>query len=238
MIPRAPWIAAALVLALTACSSPHDVVVPTDIAKWETELKPAIEDMSEEEKNLLAAYLMRIKMAEAFGAGSMKEGLTVGEALKQQKAWVEEQKAKEAEARALKERVEAERAALKKLVDQTLTVAVVGLELRGADYSSGTYSDSQIIKLALQNKGKKDIRGVKGEMKFIDIFDKEVGSITFGYDDGIPAGQTRSWTGSRDYNQFMDEHKAIANLEEGKYTTRFEPEVILFVDGTKLRTPE
>lgn len=237
MIRHAPWIAA-FALALAACSSPHDVVVPTDITKWETELKPAIEDMSEEEKNLLGAYLMRMKLAETFGGGAMKEGVTVGQALKEQKAWVAEQKAKEAEAQALKDRVEAERAALKKLVDQTLTVAVVGLELREADYRSGTYSDSQIIKLALQNKGKKDIRGVKGEMKFIDIFDKEVGSITFGYDDGIPAGQTRSWTGARDYNQFMEDHKAIANLEEGKYTTRFEPEVILFSDGTKLKVSE
>lgn len=223
---------------LVACSNPHDAPVPSDMSKWDTELKPAIQKLPEEEKELLAGYLMRMKMSEAFGGGPPKVGLTVGTAISEQKKWVEEQKAKEAEAKALKEKIEAERAALKKTVDGTLTVAVVELKLQKANYQAGTYSDSQVIRLALQNKGTKDIKGVKGDIKFIDIFDKTVGTIGFGYDDGIPAGKTKTWVGSRDYNQFLPEHKAIANLEEGKYTTRFEPEIIIFTDGSKLKVSE
>lgn len=235
---RVRFLLAGLLLFLAACSNPHDTAVPSDMSKWETELKPVIEKLPEEEKNLLAAYLIRMKMSEAFGGSAPKIGQTVGAAISEQKKWVEEQKAKEAEVKVLKERIKAERVALKKTVDETLTVAVVKLWLQKANYKAGTYSDSQVITLALQNKGTKDIKGIKGAIKFIDIFDKTIGTIEFGYDDGIPAGETRTWVGSRDYNQFLDEHKAIANLKEGKYTTRFDPEIIIFADGSKLKISE
>ena len=220
-----------------ACSNPHNAEIPSDISNLD-ELKPIIQKLPEEEKKLLTAYLIRMKMSEAFGGGQRNIGLTVGTAISEQKKWIEEQKAKEAEAKALKEKVEKERAALKKKVEETLTVAVIELELQKADYRAGIYQDYQKVKIALQNKGAKDIKGVQGDIKFIDIFDKVVGTISFGYDDGIAVGQTKTWVGARKYNQFLDEDKAIANLEEGKYTIRFEPTIIIFSDDTKLKIPE
>ncbi len=47
-----------------------------------------------------------------------------------------------------------------------------------------------------------------------------------------------SWLGSREYDKHIDEHRAIWNLEEGKYTTRFIPESVVFADGSKLEVPE
>jgi hypothetical protein len=54
----------------------------------------------------------------------------------------------------------------------------------------------------------------------------------------IPPGEAAQWIGTRDYNQFVAEHKAVWNLEEGQYTTRFIPEAVVFEDGTKLTMPE
>ncbi|HRO67314.1 MAG TPA: hypothetical protein PL182_07110 [Pseudobdellovibrionaceae bacterium] len=67
------------------------------------------------------------------------------------------------------------------------------------------------------------------------MFDKEIGSIGFNFTNGIKSGATAKWDGSRHYNQFLPEHRALANLEEDKYTTRFQPEMIVFKDGTKLK---
>ena len=228
----------ALTFVVAGCSDPKNKVIPSDMSKWDTDLKPAVEKLSEEEKKLFAGYVMRAKMGEVFGGKGVAEGTTIGQGIEQQKKWVQEQEAKEAEQRALKEKVEKERAALKQQINGAVTVAVVDLHLRKGSMESGDFEDKQIIKLALENKGQKDIAGIKGTIKFIDIFDKEVGSISFGYDDGIKAGATASWSGSRRYNQFLEEHKAIANLQPGKYRTVFEPEAIVYVDGTKIIMPE
>lgn len=216
-------------LALFGCSGPKDTVVPTDIAKWETELKSPIEKLTEEDKKLFLGFVMRAKLGEVFGGKGLEEGLTIGKAIEKQKAWIEEQGQKEAEAKLLKQKLEAERAALRKQVDDLLTVTVLKLKL-----VNESYSENQLIELGFQNKGQKDILGIKGTVKFIDIFDKEVGAVGFSYDDGLKAGASGTWKGSRRYNQFIESHKAVANLEEGKYKTRFEPEIIVFTDGTKL----
>lgn len=44
--------------------------------------------------------------------------------------------------------------------------------------------------------------------------------------------------GGRDYNQFLDPHRAVWTLEERKCTTKFVPEMIVFKDGTKLLVPK
>ena len=36
----------------------------------------------------------------------------------------------------------------------------------------------------------------------------------------------------------LPEHKAMWNLEEGKYTARFLPSAVVFADGTKVAGPE
>jgi hypothetical protein len=97
-------------LALFGCSGPKDTVVPTDIAKWETELKSSIEKLTEEDKKLFLGFVMRAKLGEVFGGKGLEEGLTIGKAIEKQKAWIEEQGQKEAEAKLLKQKLEAERA--------------------------------------------------------------------------------------------------------------------------------
>lgn len=229
---------------LAACSDPKQSIVPSDPAQWDAELKPIIEKLNDDEKKLLGAYLIRSKMGEAFGGEPMLPGTTVADAIQNQKDWqiaaekkkAEEQALKEqkaAEEKALQERLAAEKAAVKKRIDDAVTVTVLNTYLQKIKYD-----EQQVIEIGLSNNGTKDIRGIKGTVHFVDIFDNDVGEISFGYDDGLKAGEATTWTGSRDYNQFMKEHKAIAQLEKGKYTSRFEPEIIIFADGEKLTMPK
>lgn len=217
---------------LVSCTKAKDTVIPTDMSKWDTELKPSVEKLSDEDKGLFAAYMMRAKMGEAFG-GKAEEGLTIGKAIENQKAWKAERDKKDQEAQLLKEKLEKEQLALQKQVDEMLTVTVLKMGLEKESFQT-----NQIIRLGFKNNGTKDISGIKGTMHFIDMFDKEIGSIGFSFTDGIKAGATAKWSGSRHYNQFIDEHRALAGVEEGKYTTRFKPTMIVFKDGTKLALPE
>lgn len=56
----------ALVALLGACSNPMDTPVPKDIAAMES-IKPAIEKLKPEEKELFVAYIMRHTIGAAFG---------------------------------------------------------------------------------------------------------------------------------------------------------------------------
>lgn len=89
-------------LALFGCSGPTDKLVPTDMAKWETELKPSIEKLTEGDKKLFLDFVMRAKLSEAVGGKGLEEGLTIGKAIEQQTAWIGEKSKKEAEAKLLK----------------------------------------------------------------------------------------------------------------------------------------
>lgn len=219
-------------LILTSCTDPKKTVIPADMSKWETDLKPSIEKLSEEDRALLTAYLMKAKLGEAFG-GKPEEGLTIGKAIENEKAWTLEQEKKDQEAKLLKEKLQKEQAQLQKQVDDMLTVTVLKLKLEKESFRT-----IQVIKLGFKNNGSKDISGIKGTVRFIDMFGKEVGSIAFSFTDGLKSGGTAKWSGSRHYNEFISEHRAIANLEEGKYKSRFKPEMIVFKDGSKLALPE
>ncbi|RYY76245.1 MAG: hypothetical protein EOO52_01630 [Gammaproteobacteria bacterium] len=216
-------------LILVGCGDPKKIVVPSDVSKWEVDLKPALEKLEPKDRELFVAYWMRVKVGEAFGGKSMEPGLTIGKAVSDQAAWQEERRKKEAEENVLKEKIIAEKAALQKRIDDVLTVTLVNLELQ-----KDGYQKNQIIELGFANKSDKDILGVKGSIHFINIFDKDVGQVGFSYDDGIKAGATAKWVGSRHYNEYIDSHKEIANLEPGKFKTQFEPDMIVFADGEKI----
>lgn len=228
----------AAVAFMAGCTKPTEVLIPSDMSKWDEELAPAVKKLSEEDRKAVAAYLARVKVGEVFGGGGVPMGTTVGDAIAQQKEWVTAQEKKAAEAKALKEKMEQERTALIGQIEKAVTVTLLSKQQRHSNYQVGRYSDEQVFVIGVQNNGEKDLVGVSGTIQFIDVFDNEVGSVSFGIDERIKPGASHRWTGSRDYNQFIKEHKAVWNLEEGKYTTRFMPKQLIFADGTKLEMPQ
>lgn len=224
----------AFALLLGGCSKPTDTIIPSDMSKWETDLTPKIQSLSDADKQLLGAYLARAKVGELFGGKGVPLGITVGSAIDDQKVWVAQraaQEAKEAELKASLAKAQAEVAAL---IDQVVTVTLVAKDQLPSDPGSGRYSAEQVFKIGVKNTSSKVMVGVAGTLAFVDVFDKQVGEVTFRISETIqPAGGT-IWTGTRDYNQFIAEHKAVWNLEDGKYKTRFKPSMVVFADGSKL----
>ncbi|MYM88292.1 hypothetical protein GTP91_14020 [Rugamonas sp. FT82W] len=227
----------ALLLALCGCHNPKSDLIPADSTRWD-ELKVPLQKLNETDREAVASFLARAKIMESFGKERLvTPGLTIGQAIEQQNKWAQERKSQEAQQDELKKKLLAQQEAMQKQIESAVTVTVLSKTLVPSNPSAGRYSDRQDIKIGIENKSSKDILGLKGTIHFYDIFDKEQGRLGFSFDDGIAVGQTKIWEGSRDYNQFIDSHKSLANLEEGKYHTKFFPEALIFKDGTKITTP-
>jgi hypothetical protein len=227
-------------LLLAACSKPTDAIIPADMATWDKELAPSIQKLGDADRELFTGYTLRVKIGGLFGGdkAGIPLGMTVGQAIEEQKKWVAEQKKAAEEAAALKVKMEADKLVTIKAINDTVTVTLLEKIQLPKDFDEGRYSESQVFVVGVQNKSTKDMTGVSGEIEFIDVFDKVVGSVSFGISETIKSNGTHKWTGSRDYNQFIDKHQAVWNLEEGKSTTRFTPEAVIFADGTKLKMPD
>lgn len=228
----------AVVAAVSGCAKPEDAIIPSDMATWDEKLAPEVRKLSEDDRKKVAAYLARAKMGEVFGGEGIPPGVTIGDAIEAQTAWLAEQEAKRVEEEALRQKLEQERAAALKALGDAVTVTLLGKSEYPSNYRIGRYSEYQEFRVGAQNNTEKVMVGVSGEIKFIDVFDKEVGGVNFGISERIEPGKSIVWTGGRDYNQFVDSHRAIWNLEEGKYTTRFVPETVVFEDGSKLGMPQ
>lgn len=225
-------------LALAACNNPFSDVKKTVIPKDEASLKVTMESIAEkldpEDKRLLATYIVRTKLAEAFGRKNIEDNITVGQAIQNQRAFEELQKQKQAEQEALKLKMENEKLALKKKVDSILTVTILSKEYVPSNAQAGRYKDLVELKLGFQNKSDKKIIGVKGITKFVDIFGDTIKLINLSYDDTIPANGTSTFIGTVDVNNFINADMKFANVEKGKYTFEFEPLMIIFDGGEKL----
>jgi hypothetical protein len=233
---RLRLIASAALLALAACSQ-TDTQIPTDIATWDKELAPTLKRLPEDDKALVLGYLARAKLGEAFGGEGMPVGTTIGDAIERQKEFLATQELKRAEEEALKAKMNAERAAAVELLNKAVTVTLLAKNQMPPDYDARQYSQRQEILVGVKNTGTKELVGVSGEIKFVDVFGREVGGIVIRISEKVPPGGSHVWEGGRDYNQFLPEHRAIWGLETGKYTTKFVPEMVVYADGTKVGTP-
>lgn len=222
------------VLAVTGCSRPQDTVIPSDMTKWDAELAPQVKRLGAEDQKLAVGYVMRAKMGSVLGGKDIPFGTTLGDAIAQQKQWLADQAAQEKRAAELKAQVERDEAEQQARIGKAVTVSLIAKQQLPRSFEARRFSDEQVFKIAVKNTSDKEIVGVSGAIDFIDLFDKKVGGVTFRISERLAPGAGTVWTGSRDYNQFVDEHKAVWNLEEGKYKTRFTPDTIVFADGTKL----
>jgi hypothetical protein len=218
-------------------NKPNRTVIPTDTANWDKELAPALAKLSDDDKRLAAAYLARAKLGELFGGAGIPSGLTIDQAIREQRNWEQAQAANDAEAKKLETRIKAEKEAVAKQISDLLTVALIDKRYVPHDYQSHIYSDSIVINIAFQNKGNKDIAGVKGKTIFTDMFGDVIKMVSLSYDEGIPAGKSVTWVGSVDYNQFQKSDVRLRDIDKAKLQFSFEPETVIFADGTKISSP-
>lgn len=220
-------------LLMLGCTSPYDYKVSPEPDKWKTDenLKAAMEKLPQEEKALLAKWMIRAAMSNVFGGETGET--TIGKAIENQRTFEADRAIKEAEQKALAEKVEKEKAVAASKMNAVLTVALTRLE-----FFKERFLDGFKISLALENKSTKDLAGVKGSLFIRDMFDDKIKNINFSIDQAIPAGQTLVWEGTLDYNQFMAEDNKLKTTPLDKMKIFFEPEVFIFTDGSKMMAPK
>lgn len=228
----------AIVALLVGCSDPRSTPLPSDLSKLET-IKPQVEKLSAEDRELFAKYLMRSAMKGTMfsGIAGTTDATTIGQAIDNQKTFVAEATKRAAEEEALKAKAKAEREAAMKVLREIVTVALVSKRVDVERGYSGIEMDRHLnITVAYKNNGAKDIAGVKGALIVRDLFGDDLSTFRISNDDTIKAGSSIIWTGGRSLRFSMGSNKdsKFAELADDKYKVEWEPEAIVFTDGTRL----
>lgn len=228
----------AVALVLTACSQPMDTVIPTTGPEQTKFIQDIIGKLGERDKAMLQAYLVRRALASSFDpAEGITPGTTVKEAIADQVAWFQKQAEHKAmEEQRVKDRQTA-RAAASVELGKTVKITYAGKEIEPSDDRKRHYSDMQLIYLDVENLSSKAIKGLQGELKFIDMFGALVAKMPLQITDAIEPGKKLEWTGGKEFNKFDKTEQAIRDLETGKYSTELILKTIVFSDGTKLESP-
>ncbi|MBU3028490.1 hypothetical protein [Zobellia galactanivorans] len=212
----------AMVALMFSCSSPLDKKFNEETAKEDIQ---AIKDkIDSTELQLLAGSMIRLKFQD-----KKLEDMTYAEILEDGKKWKAEQEKIEAEQKALAEKAAREEA---KRIKKLTEAVIVSCFEKG--YTEVDYQDYITYKFVIQNKSDKAIRAVKGGITFTNLFDEEIKSLNFVYDQPIPAGQEVNWNATTDYNQFMDDDKTLKNKDLKDLKIVWKPEKVIFEDGTTL----
>lgn len=207
---------------LFSCSSPMEKKYSEETIKGDIEALQSKLDTAD--LQLLAGSMMRLKFQ-----GEKLEEMTYGEILENGKNWKAEQDKIEAEQKALAEKAAKEEAERIRKLTEAVMVSCIEKGYNEADYQKHiTY------KFVVQNKSDKNIRAVKGDITFTDLFDEEIQSLSFVYDHPIEAGKQADWEASTEYNQFIDEDKALKSKGLKDLKVVWKPEKIIFEDNTTL----
>jgi hypothetical protein len=132
---------------------------------------------------------------------------------------------------------EAEQQAKVTAMTEALDVTVSEKGFLPADWAAG-HGDYITLLLVFDNKSGKDLEGVKGSLKFKDMFGDVVKEITVSYDEPIKAKSTSEWAAQVDYNEFMDSDVKLRNTELEKLAIEWVPDTYIYADGTTLSASE
>jgi hypothetical protein len=236
-----------LAMILSACSEPKDTVLPKEIEKMES-IKPAIEKLSPEERQLLGGYIVRQTIGAKFSgmlggtkSNGVPDGMTIGTAIEEQRKFQIERSVEEAKQKAVKDKLLVEQTLAEKGMRDAVTVTLVSKKLRTETGRSGIVLDENIeIVFGYKNNTAKNITGVKGRISIRDQFGDELSAFQISNDATIKAGESITWTGGRSvqYALGRNNDRKLIDLADDKYTTQWNPQVIVFADGTKMNLPE
>jgi hypothetical protein len=220
---------------LSGCSSDRNIRI-TDANK-DTILKQIQNSKSftVEEIGLLTARQVRIGAAAAFNQPAPKwVGLTLQEVIDDERKIQADETAKKTEADKLAAEAKAKEDALANELRKTLVLTVFEKSLLPENADAGRFQSFIMIKCVYENKSDKDIRAVKGAIRFADLFDKEILTSQMTIQDPVKAGQKANWIGQITYNQFISSHQQLVNTELKDMKVTWIPASIIFTDGTQI----
>jgi hypothetical protein len=91
-----------------------------------------------------------------------------------------------------------------------------------------------------KNNSGKDIAGVKGRIEARDLFGDEISAFQISNDQTIKVGESITWRGSRSvkFPRGANKDEKLAELGDDKFTLVWEPQAIVYTDGSKADLPQ
>ncbi|MEQ8910289.1 MAG: hypothetical protein RIC95_13910 [Vicingaceae bacterium] len=211
-----------IALILFSCSSPLDKKFKDETVK--EDMLAMKNELDSTEIKLLLGTMMRYKFQD-----KELENMTYAKILEDGKKWKVEKAKKEAEQKALAEKAAREEAERLERLNKVVMVSCFDKGFKEVDYQ-----DYITYKFVIKNNSDKNIRAVKGNITFTNLFDEPISSLNFVYDQPIPAGQEVKWNAQTDYNQFVDKDKALRNKDLEDLKVVWKAEKVIFEDGSTL----
>jgi hypothetical protein len=225
---------------LAACHGPKNATIPSDPSKWDV-IANDVKKLSDDDRSKLTSYMMRKTLGTAMAGGkpAIPPGTTIGDAIKDQTNFESDQKAQEAKDNILKAKLTAEHAAAVQNLTQAASVVLTDLTVQPKDYEANRYSDRLALLIGVENHTAKAISGIKGQLVFNDQFGTEITRINLSLDEDVGPNASRTISGyGKDINQFEAADTKLANTPLSKMHVTFDPDMIVYADGSKLAAPD
>jgi hypothetical protein len=182
-------------------------------------------DLTGEEVGLFYGALARTAVSDK----QLSEGKTIQDLINEQRKIVEDNKAKEAEAKRLAEEAKLKEMKIAKELSDYIVVVPIKKGVKKASYENYIFEESVI-----ENKGEKDIRAFRGETIYNDLFGEHVYTVGIYYDKGLKSKEKKRYVGYIKYNQFNEHQTKFALTELDNMKFEWKPTGIIFKDGSKL----
>lgn len=119
-----------------------------------------------------------------------------------------------------------------KTEEQPITVSLEKKGFKPKDIYNHDFEDDITFNLQFANKSGKEIRAFDGVVVFTDLLDNRILGLKTEINERIAEGQTLTWPGVLEYNQFIDSHQRLRSEPKENLKVSFLTGKILFADGT------
>jgi|SRR5579859_7147957 len=215
----------ALALLLAGCSNPLNYRVSKLTPDQNRDLHAVLTaDQSAE----LDAWIQRHTAA---AGAALPADVTVGEALKDQEAWLAKQQAEKTKAAQLQKKRMEELVARQQQLASMVSVALLSKTNRVLP------DDRKFVALDLQyaNKTDKDIQAVKGTVNLVNVYGEPVIAFDWAYNRPITSKQTVVERNARIFiSTSVEPQVALWDTDYDKLKLTFEIKTITFKDGTSV----
>ena len=115
---------------------------------------------------------------------------------------------------------------------EPLTVVLEKKGFKPEDIHNGDFEDDITFTLQFTNTTENNIRAFDGVVVFTDLLGNRILGLRAEINERIAKGQTLTWAGALDYNQFTDSHQRLRSEPKENLKVSFLTHKILFADGT------
>jgi len=116
--------------------------------------------------------------------------------------------------------------------NSNIIVKFISKKFFKANYQVLDQGDYINFNLKIKNNYPKILKGFKGELTFIDLFDQEILTTDLSVEKIIKSSQTINWECRLIFDQFLNSHQKLLNSNGENIKTNFKLKKVIFNDGT------